>query len=92
MLAPPDADGMMLVNLIECAPVWYSITCFSEVAPFPDRISLIHGKGCWRPIELVHADLAGNDDWRCNEDIPLNIGALRPSTPRGMVSPATVLS
>src|SRR5947207_11362292 len=71
-------------------PVWYSMTRVSKKLRSFLRsiISLIQGKGFCAPAYSVSRPLCCQRRLAMKRRYSLNIGALRPSTPRGMVSSA----
>src|SRR5690606_15399849 len=75
---------------LSAPPVWYSITRVSKKLRSFVRsiISLIQGKGFEAPGKSVSRPICWQRRLAMKRRYSLNIGAFRPSTPRGMVSSA----
>src|SRR5688572_29380365 len=75
---------------LRAPPVWYSITRVSKKLRsfFRSIISLIHGNGLAAPGNSTSRPICWQRRLQMKRRYSLNIGALRPSTPRGMVSSA----
>src|SRR5690606_29986897 len=75
---------------LRAPPVWYSMTRVSKKLRsfFRSIISLIHGKGFSSCGNRGSSPICCALRFAMNRRYDLNIGALRPSTPRGMVSSA----
>src|SRR3989440_1827538 len=82
-VAPPHSQ-------FKAPPVWYSMTRVSKKLRSFLRsiISLIQGKGFCAPAYSVSRPICWQRRLAMKRRYSLNIGALSPSTPRGMVSSA----
>src|SRR5205814_3779154 len=89
-VAPPRALPFSLYSQFSAPPVWYSMTRVSKKLRsfFRSIISLIHGKGLLAPAKSGSRPICWQRRLAMKRRYSLNIGAFRPSTPRGMVSSA----
>src|SRR5262245_12942818 len=86
-VAPPRC---CLYSQFSAPPVWYSMTRVSKkfLSFFRSIISLIHGNGLAAPGKSGSRPICWQRRLAMKRRYSLNIGAFRPSTPRGMVSSA----
>src|SRR5678815_949516 len=88
--APALHGAARFQSQLNAPPDWYSMTRVSKKLRsfFRSIISLIHGNGFCAPAYSCSRPICWQRRLAMKRRYSLNIGAFRPSTPRGMVSSA----